>query len=137
MPLPSANAIGQTVGRYGLGGFGSMVGGPLGGLLGRSIGGPLGGALFNLGSMGARGLGLFLNRLTSGFGGGGGGAPSNYGGVTASAGGWNIDKNGNLVSGTSAPAATQAPGLGHEAHVGGMSPFAMNNMTEVRKRNQL
>lgn len=129
MPTPSANAIGQTIGRYGLGGLGGMLAGPLGGFLGRSIGGPLGGAAFSAASMGAKGIGLLLNRLTQGFS-GGGNAPSRVGGGAAPGG----NGFGSSVSVNPAPLS---PHLGSIGHISGISSAVANNMAEVRKRNQL
>lgn len=137
--MPNANfnvtgqSVGSTLGKFGLGGLGLALGGPLGGLIGRTLGAPLGslvgGGLSSL--FGPRGLGLLLN----------------HGGTTA--------------SGTSAPAAPAygaapaatttpssqfiSPTWGSAAYsphisatrVTGTPGFAMNNMLEVRKRNQM
>jgi len=137
--------VGATVGKYGGGLVGNTLAGPIGGWIGSRLGNlfgrGVGAGVENLGALGMRGIGLLLNR----FGGGPsatispGGIPygrvpaggAGGGGVTASAGGWSIDANGNLVDRPSAQYANQTS-FPHDSSI---PAFARGNMAAIARRN--
>jgi hypothetical protein len=156
MPLnfnATGRSVGQTIGKFGLGGVGLAFGGPIGGLIGRSLGAPLGGlAGAGLSSLfGPRGLGLLLNR--SGIGGTGTPSTPAYAAPAApSAAPYSAPSVPSIGGSAAAPSSpygasvqnvSSVPGWGSAAYsphiaatrVQGMSAFAQNNLAETRKRN--
>lgn len=119
----TGQSVGSTIGKFGLGGLGLALGGPIGGLIGRSLGAPLGslvgGGLSSL--FGPHGLGLLLNR-------GGNKAAASPSAAPAYAPAQSVSPTWSGAAYSPHVAAT---------HIGGTPSFAMNNMLEVRKRNQL
>lgn len=95
--------------------------------------GSIGGGISNVAGGGLRGIALLLGHLL-------GGTPTagqQSNGITPSAGGWAIDKNGNLVESPSTTSNNSAPAFSKLVTAGAMSPLGAAAMGINRARNQI